>query len=405
MHHASTIAVVCTALSVMVCIADFPKITSTVWVSGAAAAIGSAAQSARATQRTIGRRCDSVGADVVALRKLTPFMSDASYALVSGLATGIGSLPHTDAVAATRLVLAETPGLPAAPQLSRRSPLEGMLAQLASFLPGIDVALDGSLTQSAGAPATDDLAPEAWEGLFTFLDVIADAAEVPERVKVQCVGPLTLGMALQRAGLPSRDAYRMALEAVRLCVRALHEEVAALGSDVHVVCFLDEPGLVAWNDADGPIDREDAIDTLSSALAAIDGVSGVHVCGAGDRRLALDAGPNILGIEVRPDVVRDAPALARHLDNGGWIAWGAVPTDRPMGDASDPLWRTLVSSWCDCTRSGFDPALVRAQAIITPACGLANHDVAQSQLALQLAAALAARVHEQAAATRLTLGA
>ena len=323
--------------------------------------------------------------------------------MIPGLATGIGSLPYTDPAQAAAAVLDVFPGLPSAPQLPNRSPQEGMLAQVARFVPGVSVAPDGELVRAPGAQGTDRLDPEAWASLFAFLDA-AKAFDVP-RIKVQCVGPLTLGLALTYLGFDTNEAFRLAVPAVRACIQALETTVAGVLPDADVVVFVDEPALVAWTDADGPIDRESAVDVLSGALAAVTGISGVHVCGPGDRRLALDAGPDILAIEARPTVLEDAAILGRFLDDDGWIAWGAVPTDRPIGDSADPLWRTLVSSWCECTRSGFDPVRVRAQAILTPACGLATHTVPQAQHAMDLAAALAARVHEQAAAARLTLGA
>ena len=61
--------------------------------------------------------------------------------------------------------------------------------------------------------------------------------------------------------------------------------------DTGLVLFFDEPALVAWRRGDAPLDRESAIDVLSGALAAVDCVTGVHVCGDGDLGLALEAGP------------------------------------------------------------------------------------------------------------------
>ena len=50
-----------------------------------------------------------------------------------GGVTSIGSLPHRDADAACDFVLKHHPSLPAAPQLPRRSALEGMVARLDDF--------------------------------------------------------------------------------------------------------------------------------------------------------------------------------------------------------------------------------------------------------------------------------
>ena len=54
----------------------------------------------------------------------------------SGTATSIGSLPHTDADTAARLVLDLHPSLPAAPQLPMLSAAEGMLAKDQAQLEG-----------------------------------------------------------------------------------------------------------------------------------------------------------------------------------------------------------------------------------------------------------------------------
>ncbi len=103
---------------------------------------------------------------------------------------------------------------------------------------------------------------------------------------------------------------------------AIAELVTAQLPDAALVCFLDEPALVLWRNAEGPIEREEATDVLSTALAACGGVSGVHVCGEGDLRLALDAGPQIAHFDVGALDLDDADrALAiprrRRLDRLG----------------------------------------------------------------------------------------
>jgi hypothetical protein len=131
----------------------------------------------------------------------------------------------------------------------------------------------------------------------------------------------------------------------------------------------------------------------------------VHVCGDGDLRLAFEAGPSVLGAPVTDALIADADVIARHIDAGGWVAWGAVPTDRPIGDTSDALWRRMVAIWCELTRRGCDPVRLRTHGIITPACGLAGHGRTQAERALRLTSDIAGRVGDQAVAARLTVGA
>lgn len=334
--------------------------------------------------------------------------------LTPGGVTGVGSLPHADATAAVDLVTRLPCRLPFAPQLPHRSPLEGMLVQWLRGLPEVAVAPDGSFTVdgssagSAGAAGAAgdpvaELDAEAHGGLLAFLD--ACAGRDPAVVKLQVTGPLTLGMGLVDAGMEPARAFARAGRLVDAWIVAVLEACAAALPHAAPVLFVDEPSLVAWRDGEPPLAREDAVDLLSAVLASVPAVTGVHVCGDGDRRMAFEAGPDIVGFTVHPSVLDDGVPISRFLDAGGWIAWGAVPTDRPVGERADHWWTELVSLWCDLTRGGCDPAVLRTQSLITPACGLAGHTEAQAERILSHCVEIGERVREQAIATRLSVGA
>lgn len=329
-------------------------------------------------------------------------------ALPAGLATGIGSLPHTDAATAANVSLRLLPGLPAIPQLPRRSAHESMNAQWLRALPEVVVGDDGSISIDDDAdpdgPLDFSFDEFAHGGLLAFVEHAAKLPRRPTRVKAQITGPLTLGVALTELGVPEDFAFPRASRVARGWARRVEDLVRErLGAET--VTFFDEPELVRWNTETPPIDHDQAGDLLSGAFAAVGGLTGVHVCGDGDLRLALSAGPDILGVEVSGRLLADIAGLTRFLDAGGFIAWGAVPTDRPVGESAAPLWKTLVDLWCELSRRGCDGLSLRTQAIITPACGLATHGVSQAEHALALARELAGRVFDQAAATRLTVGA
>ena len=157
-----------------------------------------------------------------------------------------------------------------------------------------------------------------------------------------------------------------------------------------------------------PLGAEATIDLLSTGLAALEGVAvtGVHCCGPTDLRLVVAAGPDILAIPAEDDVVLPvANLLTSHIERGGWVAWGAIPTSKPLGTDADRLWRKLSLLWCDLVQAGADPTLLRARALVTPACGLAGHGVSQAARALRMTKTLSDRVADQAAATRLSVGA
>jgi hypothetical protein len=329
--------------------------------------------------------------------------------LASGIATAIGSLPHRDASAAAALVLRCNPELPAAPQLPMRTPYEGVIAQWARAIDGIEIGPDGSLSQFADLDARTEVEPlfdsDAHCGLLTFLDVAAAQPAPPRRVKVQCAGPLTIGVALAEIGVAPDVAFALGARTARAWAGALADLVRTrLPNAVPVLCF-DEPALVKWRANTAPLDRESATDILSTALAATDCLTAVHVCGRGDLRLALDAGPRLVHFDTHWLDLDDAVTLSRFLDGGGWIMWGAIPTDRPVGEQAAPLWKSLLDVWCELTRRGCDPARLRAQALVAPACGLAGHGVSQAERTMMLAREIGDRVHDHGAATKLAIGA
>lgn len=332
-----------------------------------------------------------------------------------GLATSIGSLPHRDADAAAAAVLRRHPRLPAVPSLPRRSLLEGMLAQVVAGVDGISVdrrgalVVDGPIDDDSAAPVDLDVEPfsEAFAGMRAFLDALARAAERPAMVKWQLTGPVTLSLALIQAGVPPRQAGPVAGRLVRRRAGELRRLMAAALPDCDQVAFLDEPGLTGLGHPGFPLSAEDAIDLVSSALSVLEpaATTGIHCCGTTDWGTVRHAGADILSLAVGTVAPHAAHALSSHLDAGGWIAWGAVPTDGPLGTTEERLWRGLAQLWCDLVQGGCDPVALRAQALVTPQCGLAFHGESQAVRVLELTSRLADRVHDQAAATRFSLGA
>jgi hypothetical protein len=318
--------------------------------------------------------------------------------LTTGTSTGVGSLPHRDPDIAAQVALRHSPHLPAAPQLPRRSPMEGMIAQAARGIEGVLVLPDGELSLPEGGldrgatiHPTFDGASHA--GLLAFL---AAAAGRTDPVKLQLTGPLTLAAALVRAGAEVDVAYAVAAAAVRIEGTALLGLVRRRLPEAALVVFVDEPVLVFAQ----PLPTEPLIDVLSSALAALelDAVTGVHCCGRTDWRVATQAGANVLSLPVDAvDTLASATALTAHLDRGGWLAWGAVPTSGPVGTDAQLLWRRLRTLWGQLEDLGCDPVLLRQRALVTPACGLAGHGLSQAASSLRLAAEVGALVAESAA--------
>ena len=330
--------------------------------------------------------------------------------LPSGLACGIGHLPHCDPGDAVEFVLRHGPRLPCAPALPARSRREGMIAQGASGLAGITIADDGSLDIDVAAldpdaPFYDErFTGDAWVGLRAFLTAVADR-DGP--VKVSLTGPVTLGVALWANGVDVDLAFRLAGAATRRRARLLVEHVLRRVPQAQVLVFLDEPAMGSLTEDGFPIGPTEGVDLVSASLASVEtmAITGLHCCTAVDYRLLLGAGPDILSVPVDERIVRHAGLVGDWLERGGWIAWGAVPTGGPIGDGVDRLWRRLTRVWDDLAAEACDPSALRANAIITPVCGLAQHGIPQAEQVMEHANRLAGRVLDQVNGLRMTVGA
>lgn len=328
----------------------------------------------------------------------------------SGVVIGMGGLPHRDAVEAARFALAIE--MPSIPQLPRRSPAEASVAQAMVGMRGITIGQYGALTVDADkvdplAPLQNDLMHDAFMGFRIFLDEAAKEWSPGRWVKWQFVGPITLGNALVRAGVPASEAYESAVRAVRDRVQWLLETVNTSLPGCRQLVFIEEPELADLMVAGFPLAPDTAIDLVSGALAAVEpyAVAGLHVCGLGDIASQLATGPAVLSLPVQSDVALSAGYLQRFLERGGIIAWGAIATSGPITVSAERPWRQLCDLWCDLVQRGIDPMLLRKQSMITPECGLASHTPSVAARVFRSAHEIGDRTRDQAQANRWVLGA
>ena len=245
---------------------------------------------------------------------------------------------------------------------------------------------------------------EPFVGLRAFLGAVA-GRRTP--IKLQLTGPVTLGIALLNLGVPAARAFAVAGSAVRARARTLVAAAQETAPMAPLVVFVDEPGLTAAMQTDFPLEPNRTIDLVSSTLATLEphAMTGLHCCGLADWPVVLQAGAQILSLPLDSGAVEHSGALGAFLEGGGHIAWGAVPTSGPIGSTPERLWQHLSAEWCALTQGGCDPVLLREQAIITPACGLALHGEAQADLVLRLTNQVARRLGTQTQGMRLTVGA
>jgi hypothetical protein len=299
--------------------------------------------------------------------------------LATWTATGVGSLPGTDAQAAVRGILRELPELPYWPQLPALGLEESALWQFLPRLPGLPP--QEPWEGKTGRPQGDLLAWLRGElsGLETPMDSSAGLAAFealarePRWVKGQVTGPVTLGLSLRdREGRPLLDRPGLVeLVAERLADAGKRQGQRLRRSGAKALVVIDEPALFRLEtDAPG---AEAALKGLVEELKREGLAVGIHTCGPPCWRRLTSLGADVLNADVAryPPAEVDVRPMEAFLEAGGSIAWGLVPAVRDC-----PPAKALSASAAGFLER-FEPDLLR-RSLLTPSCGLAGLDEASA---------------------------
>jgi hypothetical protein len=336
------------------------------------------------------------------VRPMTSASGSVSSPFADGAVVGCGSLPHRDPAAAAAFAISAFE-VATIPSLPSRSVVESMLGQATVALPGLVIDNSGLVAvddrEAPGVAASDVaggelLGTDGFVGFRAFLDLAGKIRLDGAAVKWQFVGPVTLGVALARAGVAGDVAFAVAARAVRSHVAAISVGIATALPQCAQVVVIDEPWFGDLMEPGFPVAPDPAIDMLSSAMASVSGVAtvGVHCCAEADVASLLAAGPDILSIPMHRRLAGVAGYLDRFLAGGGRIAWGVVPTDGPMFTSVDRHWRELSSLWDQLAGRGADRDALRARSLVTPHCGLGSHTPVVAERACRVAREIGRRI-------------
>ncbi|MFJ8149420.1 methionine synthase [Streptomyces sp. NPDC096094] len=301
-----------------------------------------------------------------------------------GPATGVGSLPGTDAREAAKTSTGTFEDFPFLPELPARGPGADMIGRTAGMLVELYARVEPSGWRLGDRPGRDTKRARAWLG--EDLDALEEFTQDYEGpLKVQAVGPWTLAAALELrngeavlsdAGA-SRDLVASLAEGLRLHLAEVRRRVPG----ARIALQLDEPSLTAVlrgrvRSASGyrthrAVDRQ----VVEAALRDVAGVHGddpvvVHSC-APDVPFALLRRAGVAGVSFDFSLLteRDDEAIGEAVEGGTRLFAGVVPgTDGALSDPAGSVMgvRTL---W---RRLGLHPGLLAEAVTVTPTCGLAG---------------------------------
>ncbi|GAA2400174.1 methionine synthase [Streptomyces glaucosporus] len=313
-------------------------------------------------------------------------------------ATGIGSMPGTDAREAARTVTGILEEFPFLPELPARGPGADMIGRTAGLLVELYARLEPSGWRVGDAPGRDTRRARSWLG--EDLDALEEFTQgYTGALKVSAVGPWTMAASLERrngeAMLGDAGACRYLAESLAEGVRGHLAEVRRRVPGATVVLQLDEPSLTAVLTGRVPtasgyrthraVDRAVVEQALREVVrAAGDSPVVVHSCAPGvPFGLLRRAGAAGISFDLSLLTERDDEAVGEAVEGGTALFAGAVAAvERSSSALSDPagsvmgvrtLWRRL----------GLSPELLERSVVVTPACGLAGASPAYARAALE----------------------
>lgn len=301
---------------------------------------------------------------------------------MSGLpATGIGSWPGTSIDEAVRQTVDLWP-VPYLPELPARGPGAEMIGRALGHL---DIAVERGTSRwrVAATPGRDQR--RARSLLRDDLDVLAETlAGYEGPLKISLAGPYTLlasvDLARGEAMVSDAGARRELVQAHASALDDLVRRLLSLVPGATPVVQLDEPALGAVADgtlrSSSGMRRYAAVDAeeYGRAYRVLSGlvqeVSGqplvVHSCAPAPWRTLVDAGVGVAAIDA--DLPGDVDVLAEHVDRGGDLWLGIVPTGP---GAATPTVDEVVRRTLDWLRPLELGRRLEGHLTLTPACGLA----------------------------------
>lgn len=319
------------------------------------------------------------------------------------VATGVGSLPGTDVVEATRLVLDELPDLVHLPELPDRGAPAGMIGRAAAMLSGLAADLQPAGWRLTDAPGIDQR--RAVSVLRQDLDTLEEHTQAyAGRLKIQVAGPWTLAATMER---PRGDRVLADHGARRDLAQSLAEGVGDHVAEVHrrapgaesVLVQLDEPALSAVLTGAVPtasgfgrhrtVHVPEAVETLrwvTEAIRAADAIPVAHVCVSEvPVRVLVESGFAAIGYDQA--LASPGEAWAAALDDGVDLWPGMIPSTEPSQALSAEDLATRVRRFFDDL--GRDAEELAGRIVITSSCGLAGASPAWPREAMRLARGVA----------------
>lgn len=342
-------------------------------------------------------------------------------------ATGIGSMPYSDADQAASVALKYFPDAPFWPQLPKLGFAEDMLAQYTDGIPGVSIdtaarrirvdllsadmddltAFYGDVVACMESPEASVMRGHIGEdharGLYAFERALSSRkGNRPSFVKVQTTGPCTFSLSsVDTEGSPAfyrEDVRDVVVKGLALKCRWQIRKFKQYADKI--LCFLDEPILSAFgSSAYIGVQRADVVamlEEVSDAIHSEGALCGVHCCGNTEWTILTDAGVDVVNFDAYSygeTIAIYHSAVERFLRSGGQLAWGVVPTSDTIRSVTvEELERHLYHMIDHLSSKGIDRDMILSGAWLTPSCGAGSMSVTDSEKVFEMTRTLSDRM-------------
>ena len=302
--------------------------------------------------------------------------------------TAIGSLPLTDTDQAVELNL-QYLDIPCWPQLPKLSFLENMYVQFCEGFPGI--VIDESQKKiyvKEDSPEQEEffqavvnndyeyfkISENYARGLYAFVK----KAKGRQIVKGQITGPVSFGLSITqedgRAIFYNEQLREIVIK--HLTMKTLWQYRFLKQIAHEVIIFIDEPYLSSIGSGFLTISETDIQDSLSEVVNLLKNegvIVGIHCCGNTDWEKLSNLNLDIINYDtynypqsllIHPEVV------SSHINKGGYIAWGIVPSSREIEDVNlEGLMGRMKDVFQKVRDKKIDINLLKERSLLTPSCG------------------------------------
>ena len=347
------------------------------------------------------------------------------------LATGIGSMPFTDINHAVDVSVSKLTQAPFWPQLPKLGLNEQMEIQYSEGLPCAQIDREkgrmffdtsGDYSEAfaefyeaymlamdpddgTGDCSAMQISNEFSKGVYALEQKLQSMGTKLPFVKVQTTGPCSFALTIvdenKRAIYYNEEFRDVVIKALAMKCRWQIQKFQPFAEKI--ICFIDEPILSAFGSSTYvSVKREDVVAHLAEVIEAVhadNALAAIHCCGNTEWSILIDAGVDIVNFdafEYGETIAMYADSVKAHLERGGALAWGVVPTSTAIREQTlDSMVNHFEKMIDHLASKGIDKQLIIEQALVTPSCGTGSMEPDDAEKVFEMAQQLSAAMKQK----------